>query len=84
MAAEQSTSSLLYDASQLPKECLMHSEKFLGETENARGEKLLELLSWIDTQTDFAALRKYDTVWLIYFLRATKFRIEKTKCKILK
>lgn len=79
MAEEQH--QMLYDESQLPIECLLQSEQQLGETKSIREEKLRELISWIDG-TPHLKFHIHNNVWLLYFLRATKFRIEKAKTKI--
>lgn len=79
MAEEQN--KMLYDETQLPRECLTHSEQHLGETTAKREEKLRELISWLD-KTSHIKLNKHNNVWLLYFLRATKFRVEKAKVKI--
>ncbi len=73
----------LYDESKLPRECLDHSEQQLGETKIQREEQLRELIAWIDTDSHIQP-HTYDNVWLLYFLRSTKFRIEKAKWKILR
>lgn len=74
---------MLYDESQLPAECLTHSEQQLGETKAKREEKLLELICWIDgTYNVKLHMHNNSEVWLLYFLRATKFRMEKAKSKI--
>lgn len=72
---------MLYDESQLPRECLIHSEQQLGETKTKREEKLRELICWID-RTSHIKLHIHNNVWILYFLRATKFRVEKAKGKI--
>lgn len=78
--AEQPT-FVLYDESQLPRECLIHSEQKLGETKTKREEKLRELMIWVDRKSQIK-LACNNKVWLLYFLRATKFRIDKAKSKI--
>lgn len=72
---------VLYDESQLPRECLIHSERELGETKTKREEKLRELMIWIDSSSQLK-LTCNNKVWLLYFLRATKFRMDKAKNKM--
>lgn len=79
MAEEQLKT--LYDESQLPRECLIYSEQQLGETKTKREEKLRELISWLDKNSHIK-LHIRSNVWLLYFLRATKFQVEKAKGKI--
>lgn len=72
---------ILYDESQLSRECLMHSEQQLGETKTKRDETLRELISWMDSKPQLK-VHVHNIVWLLYFLRATKFRIKEAKNKI--
>lgn len=72
---------MLYDESQLPRECLIYSEQQLGETRAKREIMLRELISWMDIASHIK-LHIHNNMWLLYFLRATKFRIDKAKHKI--
>ncbi|KAJ6648879.1 Retinol-binding protein pinta [Pseudolycoriella hygida] len=79
MAEKQN--KIFYDETQLPKECLMYSEQNLGETKIKREENLREIISWIDEDSQLK-LHVHSNVWLMYFLRSTKFQIEKAKRKL--
>lgn len=83
MTEDEEPYEMLYDETQLPTECLIHSEQQLGETKPKREEKLRELICWMDRTYNVKLHTHHNNeVWLLYFLRATKFRIEKAKSKI--
>lgn len=71
----------LYDEGNLPRECLLYSEKHLGETKTKREEKLRELMVWVE-RISHLKLDRNNIIWMLYFLRATKFRTEKAKNKM--
>lgn len=71
---------LSYDKTHLSKESLIDADKELGETDMNREEKLRELIAWMDVHN----MKVYSELWLLYFIRSTKFCVEKAKCKILR
>lgn len=66
----------------LSESCYEHAEKYLGETTIARNEGLAALLQWIEADQP-ALRRRMDLKYLVYFLRTTKYDVEKAKRKIL-
>ncbi|XP_062536289.1 retinol-binding protein pinta [Armigeres subalbatus] len=66
----------------LSESCYEHAEKNLGETTIARNEGLTTLIQWIETEQPTLRMHT-DLKYLIYFLRTTKYDVEKAKKKML-
>lgn len=67
----------------LSESCYEHAEKFLGETSNARSEGLAAVIQWLEAEQPNLRMHK-DIRYLVYFLRTTKFDVDKAKQKIVK
>lgn len=63
--------------SQLTESCKKFAEDDIGETEEKRDESLAIIKEWIDENPEINA--NPDPVPLLYFLRACKFDIDRTK-----
>lgn len=68
--------------SQLSETCLKFAEDDIGETEDRRQESLDLIKAWLDENPEINA--NPDPKSLMYFIRACKFDIERTKENIKK
>lgn len=68
--------------SQLTEGCKKFAEDDLGETDEIRDESLLIIREWLLENPEINA--NPDPVSLLYFLRARKFNIDRTKENITK
>lgn len=66
----------------LPIECYKYAEEHLSETPEIRDQSVKEIMLWLDENPIINANR--NLVIILYFLRATKFKLENTKRKIKK
>ncbi|XP_055586684.1 retinol-binding protein pinta [Uranotaenia lowii] len=66
----------------LPEACYIDAENLLGETTVKRDESVNELQSWLAQEHQQITINN-DVRYLVYFLRTTKYDIEKAKQKIL-
>lgn len=63
--------------SKLPESCKKFAEDDIGETDERRDESLAIIAEWLSENPEINA--NPDPVSLLYFLRARKFNIDRTK-----
>ncbi|XP_055617428.1 retinol-binding protein pinta isoform X2 [Toxorhynchites rutilus septentrionalis] len=66
----------------LPEDCYNHARELLGETPAKRDECLREIQRWLRCEQANIRIPNDDVRFIVYFLRSTKFNVEKTKSKI--
>lgn len=66
----------------LPMKCYTDAKLLLGETDELRAHSISTILDWLDANPAINANREITSI--LYFLRGSKFDLDKAKRKIEK
>lgn len=66
----------------LSSECYKNAKLMLGETDELRQQSIIEIINWLNENPTINGNR--DVINILYFLRCSKYKLDKAKRKIKK